>query len=88
MESKATVPVNWNDIPKFKSDTSKWVYFFANVTEDVWMQLKECLEADYKRQLHFQLTQDGLAIASGAEETKVTDNFQLVNFSFLQLRFQ
>ena len=59
MESKTSIPANWNEIPKFKSDTSKWVYFFANVTEDVWIQLKECLEADYRRQLHFQLTQDG-----------------------------
>ena len=51
------------------------MYLFANVTQDVWAQLKECLEADYRRQLHFQLTQDGLAAASGAEETKVIDNF-------------
>jgi hypothetical protein len=51
MESKTSIPANWNEIPKFKSDSLKWVYFFANVTEDVWVQLKECLEADYRRQL-------------------------------------
>ena len=34
------------------------------------------LEADYPRQLHFQLTQDGLASASGAEET-ATDSASL-----------
>ena len=83
MEGKTSIPSNWNEIPKFKSDTSKWVYFFANVTEDVWVQLKECLEADYRRQLHFQLTQDGLAAASGAEETQVIDNFCTLNFFFV-----
>ena len=77
MESKATLPSNWNNIPKFKSDTSKWVYFFANLTEEVWVQLKEILEADYRRQLHFQLLQDGISVLAGVEESKVdnTRNF-------------
>ena len=68
------------------SKTSKWVYFFVNATEDVWLyvQLKECLEADYRWQLHFQLTQDGLAVATGAEETKVIDNFCILVFSFME----
>ena len=70
MESKTALPANWNDIPKFKSDTSKWVYFFSNLTEDVWVQLKEILEADYRRQLHFQLLQDGISSA-GAQESEV-----------------
>ena len=84
MESKTSLPANWNEIPKFKSDTSKRVYFFANLTEDVWVQLKECLEADYRQQLHFQLTQDGIAVASGLEETKVMHNFRILCFVFLQ----
>ena len=71
MESKTALPANWNDIPKFKSDTSKWVYFFSNLTEDVWVQLKEILEADYRRQLHFQLLQDGISVSAGAGESKV-----------------
>ena len=71
MESKTALPANWNDIPKFKSDTSKWVYFFSNLTESVWVQLKEILEADYKSQLHFQLLQDGIAISAGVKEAKV-----------------
>ena len=61
MESKTTLPSNWNGIPKSMSDTSKWVYFFANLTEEVWVQLKEVLEADYRRQLNFQLFQDGIS---------------------------
>ena len=87
MESKTSIPSNWNEIPKFKSDTSKWVYFFANITEDVWIQLKEVLEADYRRQLHFQLIQDGLASATVADETKVIYNFCGVTLLFLWLIF-
>ena len=48
MESKTSLPSNWNEISKLKSDTSKWVYFFANLTVGVWVQLKETLEADYR----------------------------------------
>ena len=89
MESETSIPANWNEIPKFKSDTSKWVYFFANVTEDVWVQLKECLEADYSGcQFHFQLTQHGVASATGTEETKVIDNFRILYFVFLQRSFR
>ena len=68
MEGKSFRPTNLNDIPKFKSDTSKWVYFFANLTEEVWVPLKEVFEADYRRHLRFQMINDGLV---GAEETKV-----------------
>ena len=68
MEGKSILPSNLNDIPKFKSDTSKWVYFFANLTEEVWIPLKEVFEADYKRRLKFQLIHDGL---DTSEETKV-----------------
>ena len=68
MEGKSILPSNLNDIPKFKSDTSKWVYFFANLTEEVWIPLKEVFEADYKRKLKFQLVHDGL---DTSEETKV-----------------
>ena len=57
MESKTSIPSNWNEIPKFKSDTSKWV------------QLKEVLEADDRRQLHFQLIQDGLASGTVTDKT-------------------
>ena len=71
MESKTALPANWNDIPKFKSDTSKWVYFFANLTEEVWVRLKDILEADYRRQLHFQLLQDGMSVLAGVKEAKV-----------------
>ena len=71
MERKTTLPTNWNDIPKFKSDTSKWVHFFANLTEVVWVQLKEILEADYRRQLHFQLLQGGVSVSAGVDESKV-----------------
>ena len=68
MEGKSILPSNLNDIPKFKSDTSKWVYFFSNLTEEVWIPLKEVFEADYKRKLKFQLVHDGL---DTSEETKV-----------------
>ena len=68
MEGKSILPPNLNDIPKFKSDTSKWVYFFSNLTEEVWIPLKEVFEADYKRQLRFQLVHDGL---DTCEESKV-----------------
>ena len=71
MEGKSFRPTNLNDIPKFKSDTSKWVYFFANLTEEVWVPLKEVFEADYRRHLRFQIINDDLAVAAGAEETKV-----------------
>ena len=40
MEGKSIIPANLNDIPQFKSDTSKWIYFFANLTEEVWIPLK------------------------------------------------
>ena len=69
-ERKTTLPSNQNGIPKFQSGTSKWVYFIANLTEEVWVQLKECLEADYRRQLHFQFTQDGVSVSTGEEESK------------------
>jgi len=68
MEGKSILPSNLNDIPKFKSDMSKWVYFFANLTEEVWIPLKEVFEADYKRRLKFQLIHDGL---DTSEETKI-----------------
>ena len=80
MESKTALPANWNDIPKFKSDTSKWVYFFSNLTEEVWVQLKEILEADYRRQLHFQLLQDGISVSAGVEEAKVVSYINFLNF--------
>ena len=80
MESKTALPANWNDIPKFKSDTSKWVYFFSNLTEEVWVQLKEILEADYRRQLNFQLLQDGIPVSAGVEEAKVVSYFYFLNF--------
>ena len=51
MEGKSILPPNLNDIPKFKSDTSKWVYFFANLTEEVWIPLKAVFDANYKDQL-------------------------------------
>ena len=35
------------------------------------MQLKEILEADYRRQLHFQLLQDGISVSAGVDESKV-----------------
>ena len=44
------------------------VYFFSNLTEEVWIPLKEVFEADYKRQLRFQLVHDGL---DTSEESKV-----------------
>ena len=78
MEGKSILPSNLNDIPKFKSDTSKWVYFFANLTEEVWIPLKEVFEADYKRRLKFQLIHDGL---DTSEETKV----QCFTYSSLRL---
>ena len=68
MEGKSILPPNLNDIPKFKSDTPKWIYFFSNLTEEVWIPLKEVFEADYKRKLRFQLVPDGL---DTSEETKV-----------------
>ena len=71
MEGKSILPANLNNIPKFKSDTSKWVYFFANLTAEVWIPLKECFEADYRRQLKFQLINDGLAVANGEQKSKV-----------------
>ena len=71
MEGKSFLLTNLNDIPKFKSDTSKWVYFFANLTEEVWIPLKEVFEADYRRHLRFQIINDDLAVAAGAEETQV-----------------
>ena len=70
MEGKSILLANLNDIPKFKSDTLKWVYFFANLTEEVWIPLKEVFEADYRHWLKFQLINDGIAVADGAEETK------------------
>ena len=71
MESKTTLPANLNNIPKFKSDTSKWVYFFANLTEEVWVPLKDCFEAAYRRQLKFQLTQYGVAFAAGKKNQRL-----------------
>ena len=87
MESKTSLSAKWNEIPKFKSDTSKEVYFFANVAEDVWVQLKECLEADYRRQLHFQLTQDGVAVPAGEDESKVFHDFHIDGFVLLKSTF-
>ena len=84
MESKTALPANWNDIPKFKSDTSKWVYFFSNLTEEVWVQLKEILEADYRRQLHFQLLQDGISISAGVEVAKVVSYIKLYRLFYLK----
>ena len=73
MEGKSILPTNLNDIPKFKSDTSKWVYFFANLTEEVWIPLREVFEvdplrevfeADCRHHLRFQMINDGLTHSS------------------------
>ena len=87
MEGKSILPTNLNDIPKFKSDTSKWVYFFANLTEEVWIPLKEVFEADYRRHLCVKMINDGLAVAAGAEETKVHILYTFIHTLLLENHF-
>ena len=61
--------------------------FFADVTEAVWVPLKDCLEADYRRQLKFQLMQDGVALTAGDDESKVSILFTNIYFLFLRSFF-
>ena len=48
------------------------MYFFANIPEEVWVPLTECLEADYRLELKFQINQDGVALADGNDDSKVS----------------
>ena len=71
MESCTTLPPDWNEIPKFKSDTSKWICYFSSVTEDVYITVKKVLELDYKCQICFQKHQDGKIVNQPPPELKV-----------------
>ena len=72
LENITEVPPNRDLIPQYRSFTSKWLFFFANIQEDVWDTLQDILCLDYSRELKFQQVENETVDAINVSETSST----------------
>ena len=73
MHYNLSAPLNDpKNLGKFNYDVAKWYLFVANITEEVWVELKKVFEAVYAMNMNFQTESKYTKESSATEKDQGT----------------